>query len=137
MRKNEKITKVMTESPITIQVGQPVSEASSLMREHGFHHVPVVDGTQLVGILSTTDLLQVSYQHGADPRQIDAVLDHTVSIRELMREPQDLKNTQTVRDAVEILAEGKFHSLPVTSDEGALVGIVTTTDLLRYLKEQY
>ncbi|HHO53383.1 MAG TPA: CBS domain-containing protein [Deltaproteobacteria bacterium] len=137
MRRNEKITKIMTESPITIQVGQPLSKASALMREHGFHHVPVVDGARLVGILSTTDLLQVSYQHGADPRQIDAVLDHTVSIRELMRDPQEIKDTQTVRDAVEILAEGKFHSLPVTTAEGELAGIVTTTDLLRYLKDQY
>lgn len=87
-------------------------------------------------MLSSTDILRVSYQYGTDDRQTDAMLDHTVTVSELMKEPTCVKRTETVRDAVRVLAEGTFHSLPVTTDSGELVGIVTTTDVMRYLLDQ-
>ncbi len=138
MRRNEKITTIMTPSPDVVQVGQALSDVDALMRTGGYHHVPVVDGDHLVGILSSTDLLRVSYAFRADPREINAVMDSTVTIGDLMTaEPTRLHTAQTVRDAVEVLAEGRFHSLPVVDIEGKLVGLVTTTDVLRYMLEQY
>ena len=138
MRRNEKVSKIMTASPATVQSGQKLSEVSTLMRDGQFHHVPVVDGKKLVGMLTSTDLLRVSYEYGVDPRQTDTVLDHTTAITDLMKtEVVTLGENATVRDAVQILSEGKFHSLPIVNDAGELQGIVTTTDLLRYVMEQY
>lgn len=135
MRRNEKITKLMTPSPVSVQAGQSLAEAAALMRGNDFHHLPVVEGSSLVGILSTTDLMKASYPDADDPRDA-GLLDRSVAIRDLMQPPQHVEDTQTIRDAVGILAEGRFHSLPVVSG-GTLVGIVTSTDLLRYLQEQY
>jgi CBS domain-containing membrane protein len=42
----------------------------------------------------------------------------------------------TIREVAEILASREFHALPVVLDE-LLVGIVTTTDLIKYLLAQY
>lgn len=138
MRRNEKITKIMTADPQTVQAGQPISEVSKMIHEGGFHHVPVLDGQRLAGIVTSTDLLRVTYEYGTDPRQTDTVLDHTVSLQDLMRaEPDVLRDTQTVRDAVELLATKPYHSLPVVDGDGNLAGIVTTTDVLRYMLEQY
>lgn len=138
MRRNERITTIMTAEPTTVQVGQPLSEVSRLMHEGGFHHLPVLDGTRLVGILSSTDLLRVSYEYGTDARQTDAVLDHTVALKDLMKgDITTLSHEGTVRDAVTVLSEGAFHSLPVVDGDGHLVGIATTTDVLRYMLEQY
>jgi len=138
MKRNERITHIMTEAPVTVQKGQKLSDVQKAMSDGGFHHVPVLDGKKLVGILSSTDLLRVSYEHGADPRQVGAVLDHTVSIEELMQtELVTLTESESVRDAVGHFAEGKFHSLPVVDGDGGLSGVVTTTDVLRYMQEQY
>ena len=138
MRRNERITTIMTAQPTTAQVGQPLSEVSRMMHEGGFHHLPVLEGTQLVGIVTSTDLLRVSYEYGTDSRQTDTVLDHTVALRDLMQaEPTTIAEASTVREAITVLAEGAFHSLPVVDGEGGLVGIVTTTDVLRYMLEQY
>jgi len=138
MKRNERISKIMTPAPITVQLGQKLSDVQKKMSEGGFHHVPVVDGDKLVGILSSTDLLRVSYEHGADPRQVGAVLDHTISIKELMQsELVTLEETQTVRDAVGHFSKGAFHSLPVVNAAGGLAGMVTTTDVMQYMLEQY
>ena len=42
-----------------------------------------------------------------------------------------------MRSAAELLGEGTFHSLPVVDDEGRLQGLVTSTDVIRYLLAQY
>ena len=138
MKRNEPITRIMTKSPVTVHLGQKLSDVHAVMREGGFHHVPVVSGNKLVGILTSTDLLRVSYEYGTDPRQTETVLDHTVSIEQLMNAPITLKKDQQVRDAVEAFTSGAFHSLPVVDDDGNLMGIVTTTDVLRHVMlEEY
>jgi CBS domain-containing protein len=63
-----------------------------------------------------------------DERSINAVIDQQFSIREIMSNKLvTIKNTDTIRYGSELLAKGGFHSLLVIDDEGALVGIVTTT----------
>lgn len=138
MKRNEPVTRIMTATVVTVHTGQRLSEVRKAMTDGRFHHVPVVSGKKLLGMLSATDLLRVTYEYGVDDRQNDTVLDHTVAIRELMTTtPITIRDTATIRDAVGILAEGKFHSLPVVNGDGELAGLVTTTDILRYLLEQY
>lgn len=75
---------------------------------------------------------------GTDERTIDAVLDSQLRLADLMKPaPQTIRETATVRDAAQALAHGEYHSLPVVDGDGRLVGIVTSTDLIRYLLEQY
>ncbi|MEM6930694.1 MAG: CBS domain-containing protein [Myxococcota bacterium] len=136
MRRNQPITTLMTAGPTAVQVGQPLTEVARLMMGGSFHHVPVLDGPRLVGIVSATDLMRVSFS--IDGSAGATVLDPTMALRDVMHaEPRTLQSSQTIRDAVEILAEGRFHSLPVVDGVGNLVGIVTTTDLLRYLRDLY
>jgi CBS domain-containing protein len=137
MKRNEKITQIMTTPAVSVHLKQTLSEVQLAMAEGGFHHMPVVSGGKVVGLISSTDLLLVTYQYGQDPRQTSAVLDHTVKIEDLMvRDPVTLTSAKTVREAVEVLADGEFHSLPIVED-GKLVGMVTTTDVLRYMRAQY
>jgi len=138
MKRNEKITSIMTTDLVTSHIRQPLSEIQNAMAEGGFHHMLIVDGKKLAGLISSTDLLRVSYQYGQDARQTNAVLDHTVSVTELMTtDLQTMSQTQTIRDAVGIFADGKIHSLPVVNGDGELVGLVTTTDVLGYVRDQY
>ena len=131
MKKNVPVKKIMTANPFTVHTQQKLSEVRSLMETNGFHHVPVVSGTKLVGMLSSTDILRASYTYEGDTRQTDAVLDHTVSVESLMtKEMATVGPTTTIRAATELLAEGVFHSLPVV-EEGDLGGLLTTTDILR------
>ena len=50
----------MTRHPDTIEPGDTTDHAASLMIHGGFRHLPVVDGEQLVGIVSIRDLMRVA-----------------------------------------------------------------------------
>jgi CBS domain-containing protein len=135
MRRNEPISKIMTANPVSVHTAMALSEARLKMAEVGSHHMPVVSGKKLIGILSSSDLLRVSYDDNSTHG--DAVLDHTQTIEGVMhKEPVTVDAKATVRKAAEILAGASFHALPVV-DNGNLVGIVTSTDLIQYLVEQY
>jgi CBS domain-containing protein len=139
MRKNEPIRKLMSTSVISIHHGEPVSQARKIMVESGVHHLPVVSGDALKGIISWSDLLRISFgdAFGADERAVDATLDHTFTLEQVMSADVITVTPQTtVHEAAEILCKGDFHCLPVV-EGGKLVGMVTSSDLLKYLAELY
>jgi CBS domain-containing protein len=139
MKHNEPVHKIMAADPVTVHEKQKLSEVHQLFVERRIHHVPVVSGDRLIGLISANDLLRVSWgdPNRQDPRQVDALLD-TLTIRDVMQEDiVTLRRHDTVRRAAELLAQGEYHSLPVLGDDDALVGMVTTTDLIKYLLEQY
>ena len=138
MKRNVPVHTIMTPTPVSAHIGQSLSDVRKAMTEGGFHHMPVVNGKKLIGLLSSTDILRVSYEYQIDPRQMDAILDHNITIKELMTTGLvRVRKNDTIREVVDIFATGKFHSLPVVDEEENLVGIVTTTDVLRYMADQY
>lgn len=138
MKQNEPVSKIMTSTVATVHTGQKLSEARRLLAERPFEHLPVVSGKSLVGMISAADLLRLTFDAGnADERSMDAVLDHQFTIEGVMtKELTTIKSTDSIRYAAELLVKASHHSLPVV-DDGALTGIVTGTDLIRFLLEQY
>ena len=139
MRKNDPISNIMASNVEAVQDGQPLSDIYKLMCNTGVHHVPVLKGKQLVGLVSFTDMMKMDLAlTGVDAHTIDKVMDQQFTIPDVMStDLVTLGTGQTVRDAAEKLGEGDFHSLPVTDGDNTLVGIVTSTDLIRYLSDQY
>ena len=139
MKKKESVSQIASTGLITIQIGQKLSEARKLMQVNQIHHVPVVQGTKLMGILSAVDLATLSLtSFGSDEQANDTMLDKQFSVEEVMSKNMvTIKPKTPIREAAEILAEGHFHSLPIVDQEGNLQGLVTSTDLIRYLLSQY
>lgn len=139
MKRNESVSHIMSTNLATVHLGNKLSEVRALLHERKIHHVPVVSGTRFIGLLTANDLLRLSWgdPFSHDPREIDVLLD-TQSIREAMQEDvKTIQPTASIREAAQALASGSFHSLPVVDASGDLVGLVTTTDLIRYLLDQY
>ncbi|MBL8816441.1 MAG: CBS domain-containing protein [Planctomyces sp.] len=139
MKKNDPVSNVMTKTLVTLDINEPISKARQLFETSGVHHLPVVSGDELVGIMSWTDFLRISFGEfgNQDVRSLDAVLDHTYKLADVMQKnPTTIPVSGMVRDAAHVLANGGFHSLPVV-DGKKLVGLITSTDLIRYLVEQY
>lgn len=138
MKKNEPITQVMTDLLTTANESDPVSKVRKMFEACGVHHIPVVSGEKLIGIVSWTDLLRVSFgaAGSTDGKNLDAMLDHNYTVTDMMNSnPTTIEVTGTVRQAARILGSNSFHSLPVVEGE-RLVGIVTSTDLINFLADQ-
>ena len=122
------VGKRMTRNPKTVSPDDPLSLAAGILREHRFHHLPVVEGRRLVGILSDADLRNASFS--AMPAEGKRGPAGDRSVREVMRtEVWSVTPDDSVEDALLILTREKFGALPVLSGD-RLVGIITRADLL-------
>lgn len=139
MKKREKVANVMTKDVLTVNINHSLQEANDLFRKHHIRHLPVVSGEALIGILSQTDILRISFGNtfGEEQEGGDEAIFDMLSINQVMkRSPVTVSSESTVKDAGQILADKEFHALPVV-DEGKLVGIITTTDIIKYFIEQF
>ena len=97
-------------------------------------------GDKIVGILSMIDLARISFVDSYDPNDfsVDTSVYSLFSLEQIMvRNPKCISVDATIKEVAEILLEESFHALPVVDDANKLIGIVTTTDLIKYLLEQY
>jgi CBS domain-containing protein len=139
MKKREPVSRIMTTDVFTINIKTGLKEAENEMRSRNIRHVPVVSGTELIGMLSLTDLMRISFGdvYGDSQSDVDYAIYDMLSIKQLMVvHPVSINPDTTIKEAAEILANNEFHALPVTVDD-ELQGIVTSTDLIKYLIDLY
>ena len=107
MRKNDPISHLMSKHIESVQQGQALSEVYKLMCNTGIHHVPVLDGQKLMGLISFTDMMKLSMAiDTTNSHTIDALIDASSSIVDVMSTSlTTIKVNQTVRDAAELLEE--------------------------------
>lgn len=138
MKQSVPISEIMSKDLITLNPKQSLYEAEKLFNRHNIRHLPVVDNKRLVGMISRTDLLRISFADLDESDEFDVpVVYEMFSIPDIMtRMPVFVEVDSTIKETAEILSRQNFHSLPVL-DKGILVGIITTTDLINYLLAQY
>ncbi len=139
MKQREKVANIMTRDVHTVNVNNSLQEANDLFSKYHIRHIPVVSGEKLIGILSHTDILRISFGNtfGDNQDGTDEAIFNMLSINQVMKHsPVTVSPDNTLKEAAEILAEKEFHALPVTKD-GNLAGIITTTDIIRYFLNQY
>lgn len=119
------IDRIMTPDPATVGPQDSIILARRLLDTNFIHHLPVVEGGCLVGIVSSSDLLKLH------------LLDDHLSIYERVTVDQIMETNvvvidkgSTLRDAAEKLCMGHYHALPVVDRHRHLVGIVTASDLI-------
>lgn len=138
MIERETVSKIMTKNVVTVDADDSLIYAERLMRSHHIRHVPVLAGEKLVGMLSLTDLLRISFvdKFGEREAEVDAAIYNMLTVPQVMvGNPVTVNATSSVKDVAQILSHREFHALPVVHDE-VLVGIVTTTDLIKFLLEK-
>ena len=139
MKKQETVRHIMSQEPIVIQIDHGLTKAETLFKDHKIRHLPVVSGEAIKGILSMTDLARISFVDSYNPKdfKVDSAVYSMFTLEQIMvRNPTCIPSDTLIKDAAEIFLGNEFHALPIV-DSGNLVGIVTTSDLIRYLLEQY
>ena len=139
MKKREPVSHIMTTDPYSLNITDRLSHAEILFKRHKVRHLPVVSGDKIIGILSMTDLARISFVDSYGPQNfnVDTSIYSLFSLEQIMvRNPTCIAPDTLIKDAAEIFLKSEFHAQPVVENK-KLVGIMTTTDLIKYLLEQY
>jgi len=113
------ISSLMTCRPTTLSSRDKLTKAAGLMRKGGFRRLPVVDAGRLIGIITDRDI-----------RRHVGYLDATTVGAVMTPDPKTVTPRMSVEDAARLMIAHKIDGLPVVED-GRLVGIVTTTDVMK------
>ncbi len=140
MKSNTVISEIMSTKLVTVGPKDTLKTVKEKLESHRLHHLPVVDGNNLVGIISMTDFLRLSmgatlYEAGEafDNEGINNVIYDSLEVGEIMtKNPASVAPTDTLRKAADLFELNMFHAIPVT-ENGELKGIITTYDLIRFL----
>jgi CBS domain-containing protein len=130
----------MTSPVITLSKDDNLETAEHLFKQHHIRHIPVVEENVIIGMLSYTDLLRLSFADVAGndfDDSPDVMVYNMFSIGQVMnRNIVTVSASNSIKEVAEILATKEFHALPVVN-RNTLIGIVTTTDLIKYLLDQF
>jgi CBS domain-containing membrane protein len=131
---NDRVKEIMAKEVFTLGRNDTLDLADDIMTLDRIRHLPVLEEGQVVGVVSQRDLfrsaLAAALGYGDKAQK---TLLRTIRVKEVMSEPAITVSPEaTVKEAARLMIEKKIGCLPVV-DRHALVGIVTETDILRYV----
>ena len=125
----EQILKVAYVPPLTVPPTATVAEAVKAMVGAGVGAVAVVNGKKLAGIFTERDLMVRVVARGLDPAKTrvgDVMVTDVHTLRRTARRSQ----------ALETMIAGKFRHMPVTEEDGTLLGMLSLRRLLQHQMER-
>ena len=127
-----RVSEYMTRKVLTARPDDGVRETFFRMREARVRHLPVLDGAQLVGIISDRDLRRPDWVDEAPDLSHDYQLDDNLSVSDLMsHRPISVHTYDDLSTACELINRHGFGALPVLDKGNHLVGSISKADLVR------
>lgn len=129
------IGEIMTENPASAPATATVADVVARLYELDVRHLPIVDGSQLVGIISDRDVRNVMVT-SVDEAEVAAIRSKLEQpIAELMAADVVTVTPETdVSEAIDLMLDERIGAIPVVSADGELAGIVSYVDILRALQ---
>ncbi len=128
------ISDIMTPDVITIGTGDTLRDALSTFNNHNLRHAPVTANGRLVGMISLVDLKKRPGSGFWDRSEVAGEFASLPVGRVMTQDPVSVQAEDSVGELARIFAENEFHAVPVLEGE-RVVGIATTTDVIRYFLE--
>jgi CBS domain-containing protein len=146
------VFQIMSREVICLKPETTVESLRAILVENGISGAPVVDDLgKIVGIVSITDVVRDQHERGETAEQEEVrlpsgggvtyspgpgyrVMDSGASVAEVMSPKViTIKENTTVAQASALMAKNHVHRLPVVSDAGQVVGLVSSLDILGWV----
>jgi CBS domain-containing protein len=114
----------MTSNPRSIEPSTTVTEAARLMKTEDVGSLPIVDGDQLVGMVTDRDVVIRVVAEGKD---LQSTTVGEIASRDLVTVDPE----QDLDEALRLMAQHQVRRLPVAEEDGRLVGILAQADVAR------
>jgi acetoin utilization protein AcuB len=127
------VRQIMTTGVVTVELDDKLVHVKDLFDHHRFHHLLVIDGKQLCGVVSDRDLLKaMSPNLGTIAETAKDLATLEKRVHQIMtRKPIVLREDSSVDDAIRLFNKHRISCLPVVDSENKPIGIVTWRDLLK------
>lgn len=138
MDSSKPVSTIMTSTVVVIKPNDPIEVVHDLFEKNSFHHIPVVYHNKLVGIISKTDYIKIRHMLATtwSGETICQEMYKDMIAEDIMtHDPLTIEPADTIGLAADIFRANSLHALPVVED-GELVGIVTSHDLLTYAYQE-
>lgn len=121
----------MKERVITVGPEDRIQNAFRLLRENRIRYLPVVQGDQVVGVVTHRDLWwTVTLPPWAGPLSTQCWEEFIIQVKQIMSQPViTIGPSAPLEEAARLMKERKIGCLPVV-EGNRLVGIITETDIL-------
>ncbi|MBD0832467.1 CBS domain-containing protein [Aestuariibaculum sediminum] len=132
------VSDIMTKDVIALNRNDDLERAEMLFKRYRIKHIPVVCTDVVIGMLSFTDLQKISLaEASADEHDVNTVVYNSYTIEQVMtKQVVTIPPSTSIKEAATILSNSPFHALPVV-EEGMLIGIITTRDLLKFYSKNF
>jgi acetoin utilization protein AcuB len=128
------VGKRMTRKVVTVSRGDTLKHASHLMHENRIHQLPVVEGDELIGFVSGTDIRNSTFEE-TTVSENGQILVKNKTIGEVMtRDVITVTPSDTIEDALAFILKRRLGALPVVEGK-KLVGIITKADVLSAFRD--
>ena len=118
----------MSRPVVVVDHDTSVSYAMTLMRRRRIHSVVVSAPNRVYGIVTTTDIRDKIVAEGRNPAE--------TRVGDIMSGPLVMARPDwTLMECSRVMQEHHFHHLPVQDESGALVGLISTTDIFMAVEE--
>jgi CBS domain-containing protein len=132
------IAQFMSKKPIVVSPKDRMTSVKEIFDQHNIHHVLVMDKTTLVGIISKEDYNQLvrPQKSSSYKKLVEESTLYNYSVEEIMtKDLLELESTEKISVALELFAKNIFRAIPIV-DNGELVGLLTTHDIIQALVEE-
>lgn len=132
-----RVQELMSPRVVSVTPDTCVQAMADIFRESRFHHLVVVDGALVVGVISDRDVLRNTSPFVGTPseRRQDEFLLQRRAHQIMTRRPQTIAADAHVGEAGRVMIQGKFSCLPVVEADGRCIGIITIRDIARWAVE--
>ena len=121
---NEPISTIMTKDVVTVRPEDSMAVVKDILFTKHLHHLPVLKGKKLVGIITSFDLVKL----GKPEDEYSGIkVEEVMTTRVATMGPND-----KIGAAAQVFLENLFHGLPIVDEDYNLMGIITTHDILKY-----
>jgi len=119
------ISSTKKKKPVTVDFYQTIEESLRLMGAHGVHHLVVLQGDKVYGVVSDRDIYQTWTRFGIEKASL-------MSVGHSCTPSPCLTPRSSLKEAVDLMVELQCSGICIADDEKP-IGIMTTTDMVRIL----
>ncbi len=131
------VGEIMTSKVVTVEMDDSLEVIRDIFRKVKFHHLIVVDGEKIVGVLSDRDFLKAisPYVNTMSETNRDRATLEKRAHQIMSHYPVTVQKSCQTQTAAKLMLDRRVSCLPVTMPDGILVGVVTWKDVFRAFLE--